>query len=320
MTLGEIIKEYRKTNKYSQDYIAAKSGLSKAYISILERNMNPKTGLAPVPSLKTIKAVAAALNCSFDAIFAKLDNDLRVSVGAPGEVTPQDIFDSFVHNDYDYEADPEGRLSRIPADAFNALFEKFEGDKRYVWAAYNARRCNVDEATIELNALALAGVKRKEFEEAYEKYRKLPLPAPRIAEDVVTLPIVTSVAAHYDAMSFYEGGVEGETVDIPLKYLRGRPVSDYCVMRVKGDSMYPDFRDGDLVLVLLQSTLNRPRDIGVIAYGDEEMTIKRIDYVMGEDWLELIPINTSLPPKRIEGADLELCRVIGIPKLLIREL
>ena len=146
------------------------------------------------------------------------------------------------------------------------------------------------------------------------------LPAPRITEDVVTFPIITSVAAHYDSMSFNEGGVEGDNVEIPQKYLRGRPASDYCVMRVKGDSMYPDYRDGDLVLVLLQATLNRPRDIGVIAYGDEEMTIKRIDYVPGEDWLEMIPINPNYPPKRIEDAELERCRVIGIPKLLIREL
>lgn len=147
-----------------------------------------------------------------------------------------------------------------------------------------------------------------------------PLPSPRIATDVVSFPIITSVAAHYDSMSFNESGVEGDSVEIPEKYLRGRPASDYCVMRVKGDSMYPDFRDGDLVLVLLQATLNRPRDIGVIAYGDDEMTIKRIDYVMGEDWLELIPINPTYPPKRIENAELERCRVIGIPKLLIREL
>lgn len=146
------------------------------------------------------------------------------------------------------------------------------------------------------------------------------LPSPHITEDTVTFPIITSVAAHYDSLSFNEGGVEGDNVEIPQKYLHGRPASDYCVMRVKGDSMYPEFRDGDLVLVLLQATLNRPRDIGVIAYGDDEMTIKRIDYVMGEDWLELIPINPNYPPKRIEDAELERCRVIGIPKLLIREL
>ncbi|NBH79182.1 hypothetical protein D3Z52_13615 [Clostridiaceae bacterium] len=91
-------------------------------------------------------------------------------------------------------------------------------------------------------------------------------------------------------------------------------------MRVRGDSMYPDYRDGDLVLILLQSTLNRPGEVGVICYGGEDMTLKRIDYIPGEDWLDLIPINPMYPPKRIEGPDLEYCRVIGIPRLLLREI
>lgn len=54
VTLGQIIKEYRAANKVSQDVIAERSGLSKAYISILERNINPTTGEAPIASLKTI--------------------------------------------------------------------------------------------------------------------------------------------------------------------------------------------------------------------------------------------------------------------------
>ena len=41
MTLGEIIKQYRDENKMSMDAFAKKAGLSKAYISILERNYNP---------------------------------------------------------------------------------------------------------------------------------------------------------------------------------------------------------------------------------------------------------------------------------------
>ena len=41
---------------------------------------------------------------------------------------------------------------------------------------------------------------------------------------------------------------------------------------------------------------------------------------MGEDWLKLVPINPEYPPKTIEGEELDHCRVIGIPKLLIREI
>ena len=63
-------------------------------------------------------------------------------------------------------------------------------------------------------------------------------------------------------------------VEVPDTYLNGRKPEDFCAMHVRGDSMYPDFRDGDIVLVLKQNTMNHSDEIGVISYGDDEMTIK----------------------------------------------
>ena len=144
------------------------------------------------------------------------------------------------------------------------------------------------------------------------------LPSPAITEDTVTFPVITSVAAHYDSVSIDESAT-GDKIEVPRAYLKGRKAEEFCAMRVRGDSMYPDFRNGDIVLVLKQSTMNHSGEIGVISYGDDEMTIKRINYVDGEDWLELVPLNNLYPPKRIEGVDLESCHVIGIPRVLIRE-
>ena len=144
------------------------------------------------------------------------------------------------------------------------------------------------------------------------------LPSPAITEDTVTFPVITSVAAHYDSVSIDESAT-GEKIEVPRAYLKGRKAEEFCAMRVRGDSMYPDFRNGDIVLVLKQSTMNHSGEIGVISYGDDEMTIKRINYVDGEDWLELVPLNNLYPPKRIEGVDLESCHGIGIPRVLIRE-
>ena len=65
--------------------------------------------------------------------------------------------------------------------------------------------------------------------------------------------------------------------------------------------MYPDFRDGDIVLVLKQNTMNHSGEIGVISYGDDEMTIKRINYVQSEDWLELVPLKPVSPAQTDRG-------------------
>ena len=144
------------------------------------------------------------------------------------------------------------------------------------------------------------------------------LPSPTITEDTVTFPVITSVAAHYDGVSIDES-TTGEKIEVPRAYLKGRKAEEFCAMRVRGNSMFPAFQNGDVVLVLRQSTMNHSGEIGVISYGDDEMTIKRINYADGEDWLELVPLNPAYPPRRIEGVDLESCHVIGIPRVLVRE-
>lgn len=143
-------------------------------------------------------------------------------------------------------------------------------------------------------------------------------PAPNITEDYVTFPVIGEIAAGYDHIA--EEDWCGDTVDIPTTYLRGRSREEFFVLTVKGDSMYPAYVDGDRVLILRQSTLNRSGDIGAIIYGGENATLKKVEYVMGEDWMKLIPLNPNYPPKMIEGFELEQCRVIGIPWLLIREI
>lgn len=143
-------------------------------------------------------------------------------------------------------------------------------------------------------------------------------PAPRLATDVVTFPIIGSVAAGYDNIANED--YTGDTIDIPAEYLHGRPKSDYFVLSVNGNSMYPMYLDGDKVLVLRQTTLNHSEQVGVIMYNGDEATLKKVKFEKGKDWLELIPINPEYAPRRIEGEDLEDCRVLGIPKLLIRDL
>lgn len=81
MTLGEFIKEYRTGHKYSMDEFAKRINMSKAYISILERNFNPSTGKAPVPSLETVRRVALATGTDFNELIAMLDGDQQISLG-----------------------------------------------------------------------------------------------------------------------------------------------------------------------------------------------------------------------------------------------
>lgn len=143
-------------------------------------------------------------------------------------------------------------------------------------------------------------------------------PHPNTTEDYTTFAVIGEVAAGYDSIAVEDW--EGETVDIPNSWLKGRNKEDFFVLKVKGDSMYPTYQEGDKVLVLKQTTLNYSGQVGVILYDDEYTSLKKVEYKMGEDWLRMVPINPTHPTKKVVGEELEHCRILGIPKMVIREI
>lgn len=144
------------------------------------------------------------------------------------------------------------------------------------------------------------------------------LRAPEVTEDTVIFPVIGEIAAGYDYPAYEDWS--GDTVEIPKSYLHGRSRDDFFVLSIKGDSMYPQYMDGDKVLILKQSTMNRSGEIGAIIYDGDMATLKKIEYVDDEDWVKLIPINPEYTPKTIRNEDLEQCHVLGIPRLLVREI
>ena len=140
---------------------------------------------------------------------------------------------------------------------------------------------------------------------------------PEVTDDVVEIPVLGEIAAGYNELAVEDW--TGETVKIPTDYLHGRKKEEFFVLTVHGDSMYPLYMEGDKVLILRQETLNHSGEIGAVLYDGELATLKRVEYVAGEDWMKMIPVNPNYPPKTITGADLEKCRILGIPKLVVRE-
>ena len=80
MTIGEIIKAYRADHHMSMDAFAKKAGLSKSYISILERNYNPSSKRAPEPTLDTIAAISNAVEMDFNDVFSQLDKEQKIAL------------------------------------------------------------------------------------------------------------------------------------------------------------------------------------------------------------------------------------------------
>lgn len=76
MTLGDIIKEYRASHEISMDVFAERSGISKSYISLLEKNKHPKTGKPIVPSIQCIRQAAKAMNIDFNILFSRIEGNV----------------------------------------------------------------------------------------------------------------------------------------------------------------------------------------------------------------------------------------------------
>ena len=125
--------------------------------------------------------------------------------------------------------------------------------------------------------------------------------------NLVTIHYAGPVAAHFNATStdVYEQRT------IPAEWIGRRRPEDFFLATVSGDSMYPQFQDGDEILCLRCSDMGIPGRIGIMLLGGDEATVKRIEYKPGEDWIDLVPINPEFKPRRIEGVDLEQCRVVG---------
>jgi transcriptional regulator with XRE-family HTH domain len=80
MNLGEIIHNYRLENKMTLEDVANKCGITKGYVAMLEKNINPKTNRALMPSLETILKVSQGLSIDIDTMFDLLDDDIRIAL------------------------------------------------------------------------------------------------------------------------------------------------------------------------------------------------------------------------------------------------
>lgn len=140
--------------------------------------------------------------------------------------------------------------------------------------------------------------------------------SPTITDDVVTFPVLGCIAAGYEEVAIEDWS--GETVEIPISYLKGRKQSEFFVLKVHGNSMYPLYHENDKILILKQSCIDHNGDVGAVIYDGECATLKRIDIF--DDMVRLSPINPEYQPKELRGADLEMYHILGVPRMLIREI
>ena len=94
MNLGELIRNYRNANGLTMQDFAARSGLSKGYISMLEKGKHPQNDKPIVPSIDTFSKVAKAMHTNLNELLVMVDGDQLIDLS--GRNQP-------VHNQCDIE-------------------------------------------------------------------------------------------------------------------------------------------------------------------------------------------------------------------------
>ncbi len=118
--------------------------------------------------------------------------------------------------------------------------------------------------------------------------------------DSVMIPIIGAVKAGYDALA-YEEPLGEELANV-------RDPEHYRYLLVRGDSMAPYIRDGDLALVRLQPTLENG-DLGVVIYGDGNGTLKK--YRQEGDRVILQPFNPDYETIVLAQTELDQLFIFG---------
>lgn len=112
--------------------------------------------------------------------------------------------------------------------------------------------------------------------------------------------VIGAVKAGYDMFAAEE--------DLGQEPAEVNDAENYRYLVVKGDSMAPYIREGDLALVRLQPELKNS-EIGVFIYGDGEATIKK--YVVQNGAVTLVPLNDAYQTVTLCGRQLEQLKIFG---------
>jgi repressor LexA len=143
----------------------------------------------------------------------------------------------------------------------------------------------------------------------WEKTMKNAIPVD--TEQVTQIPIIGSVAAGISC--FAENNIIGYEAVLNSDI---SPFDQYAFLQVTGDSMYPMFMEGDLVLVRIQSSVDSGA-YAVVTIDGNDGVVKRIVY--GKNFIELQSVNPMYPPRRFENEEVTRIRVFGVVKEVKRK-
>lgn len=139
--------------------------------------------------------------------------------------------------------------------------------------------------------------------------------APSSSSSGIRIPVLGTIPAGIP-LEAIEDILDWE--EVPASW--GSGDRQYFGLRVRGDSMYPRYLEGDTVILRKESTCESGDDCAVLVNGDAA-TLKQV-MLRGDGSLELRPANPSYPPHIYSSAEIESLpvQIIGVVVELRRKI
>lgn len=122
----------------------------------------------------------------------------------------------------------------------------------------------------------------------------------------ITIPVLGKIPA----------GIPFEAIQDILDYEdlaaeETKPGHSYFALKIKGNSMEPEYRDGDIIIIEQQPTCNSGDDCVVMVNGDDA-TFKRVK--LSDKGLTLLPLNPDYDPHFYSSAEIASLpvRILGV--------
>jgi len=147
-------------------------------------------------------------------------------------------------------------------------------------------------------------------------------PAAFIAESIKPSEIDES-HIHVPVYGYIPAGIPMEAIedilgyeDIPADWARGN--KSFFALKIKGDSMYPNYLDGDVIIFEKTETAESGKDVAVFI-SNMEATFKRLERTL--DGITIRPLNPSYPPRTFTNSEIISLpvRILGVARELRRQ-
>lgn len=315
MLLGDIIKQYREEHQMSLQDFAELVHTSRSYIHMLEKNYNPATGKPISPSIETLKSIAQAMKIDIEDLLKQLNSDQNIYL-----------------DELEYH-------KQFADEGLNTMMEKCGKRlkecriKNNLSISYISKKTDIPVNKIERWEDGITSdINNKVLKVLSDLYKVDPVwlmgldvPAEReiVNSNIQGMNKKSESSAVVLIYGTIPAGIPMEciediidTEEIPTDMLRGG--KEFFGLKIKGDSMEPDYLDGDIIILQKQDDCESGDDCVVMVNGNEG-TFKRV--FKNENGIILQPLNNKYQPMPYSNEQIETLpvKILGVFEELRRK-